>query len=326
MSVPASSMYARFDKYVDKTFNEAAARYLAELQARDMSRIARLVDSVRPYVGHMRLIDIDDESVQQFKQDRALGRPPFRRPAMVGTINKELTQIVTILNRACRIWRWLPSAPKLVSVTGDQRVAYPITWEEQDRLFRFLPTGWDVGAALFAVNTGARKEEIFGLKWADEVKVPQLDAFVFILNRTKNGESRAVICNSIARRAVNHQRKFQAKYGQSDFVFPRDKSAPTRCRPSGNNFQKAWLLAGLPEAKLVRKGIHNLRHTFGHRLRSAGVSQENRNALLGHARTNLAEHYALPDLVKLFEAAELVTIRSDTTILRCQPGAPSTRA
>lgn len=38
MSVPASSMYARFDKYVDKTFNEAAARYLAELQARDMSR------------------------------------------------------------------------------------------------------------------------------------------------------------------------------------------------------------------------------------------------------------------------------------------------
>jgi hypothetical protein len=46
------------------------------------------------------------------------------------------------------------------------------------------------------------------------------------------------------------------------------------------------------------------------------VSQENRNALLGHARTNLAEHYALPDLKKLFEAAELVTTRTDTVVLR----------
>lgn len=313
-----TSMYARFDKYVDKTFNDAAERYIAEFQGKCVERVTASIESVRPYVGTMRLIDIDDEALAQFKHDRINGVGHFDRPAMVGTVNKDLTQIITILNRACRIWRWLPSTPQFVRIDGDTRSPYPLTWDEQDRLFRCLPTGWDVGAAIFAINTGVRKAELFGLKWTDEVKVPELDAFVFILNRTKNGEQRAVICNSIARRAVETQRKWQEKHGKSEFVFP--SRAPGRIgnmvRSAGKVFDNAWKKAGLPNHKLCKRGLHNLRHSFGHRLRSAGVSQENRNALLGHARTNLAEHYALPDLRKLFDAAELITQRTDTVVLR----------
>lgn len=154
------------------------------------------------------------------------------------------------------------------------------------------------------------------MTWADEVKIPDLDAFVFVLNRTKNGERRAVIPNSIARRCVDHMRGKNTEY-----VFPLTKM---RCH-NGKVWQQAWERAGLPTGHLVKRGLHNLRHSCAHRLRAAGVSQENRNAILGHARTNLAEHYALPDLQRLFEAVELITIRRDTAILRCQPGAPSTR-
>jgi integrase len=325
MSEMSDNPFEKFMQHVDKTFKEAADRYMEEIVlegVKDLTRIKHSIDCVLPYVGNMRLIDIDNEALKQFKHDRRAGVGPFvdhkgrPRPAMVNTVGKDLTQIVTVLNRACRVWRWLPSTPKLLHLSGAQKRGYPLSWEEQDKLFRMMPTGWDVAACVFAINTGVRKEELFGLRWEDEVKIPDLDAFVFVLNRTKNGERRAVIPNSIARRCVEAMRGLN-----SEWVFPLTKM---RCH-HGKVWLQAWDRAGMPDDPLLKKGIHNLRHTAAHRLRAAGVSQENRNAILGHARTNLAEHYALPDLKRLFEAVELITVRRDTAILRCQPGAPSTR-
>ena len=318
----SNSTSDRFERHADKTFGEAAARYLAEFDGKPGSktRAAHALYSVAGYIGHLALIDVDDEVMGPFKEDRRLGRPPFKKPAMVGTINKELTQVVTVLSKACRVWRWLPSVPLLQHVKGAVRQAYPFTWEEQDRLFRALPGGWDVGAASFAVNTGVRKEELFGLRWKDMVRIPELgpDVFVFILSETKNGEQRAVICNSIARRAVEYQRKYQAKHGQSDYVFPSHWGGNMngKVRASGRIWADAWKRAGLPTGPLVKKGIHNCRHTFAHRLRSAGVPQEDRNALLGHANTNLAEHYATPDIERLLAHAEKIVERKETIVLR----------
>src|SRR5688572_23497376 len=203
----------RFERFADKTFGEAAARYLAEFDGKPSSkeRAAHALYSVAPYIGHLRLVDVDDEAMAQYKEDRKLGRSPFKKPAMVGTIGKELTQVVTVLSKACRVWRWISSVPLLQHPKGPRRVAYQFNWEEQDRLFRHLPTGWDCGAALFAVNTGVRKEEMFGLKWEHRRWVPELDIknadgsvkermYVFLLLETKNSMVRAVVCNSIARR------------------------------------------------------------------------------------------------------------------------------
>src|SRR5262245_24574736 len=129
------NIYERFEKHADKTFADAKERYLAEFQGRDKTRVEAAIASVMPYIGTMRLIDIDDEAMAPFKRDRLSGAGPFDRPAMCGTVNKELTQVITILYRACRIWRWLPSTARFVHVTGDTRAAHPLTFEEQDRLF-----------------------------------------------------------------------------------------------------------------------------------------------------------------------------------------------
>jgi integrase len=250
----------------------------------------------------------------QFKDDRRSGSHPFTKAAMVGTINKELTLATTILNKAARVWRWIPISPKIELLQGARRVAYPLTWDEQARLFSSLPRGWDVGCAVFAVNTGVRKAELFGLKWSDMVPIPELETFVFVLQQTKNGEQRAVICNSLARRAVGYQRGNGSKY-----VFPSRSPSNKGGKmsvQSGKVWLRAWEKAGLPSDPMIKKGIHNLRHTFAHRLRAAGVPQEDRNALLGHARTNLAEHYAMPDIERLSKAAEKVTERKDTVVLR----------
>jgi hypothetical protein len=55
--------------------------------------------------------------------------------------------------------------------------------------------------ALFRVNTGLREQEVCGLKWDYEVKVPELDTSVFVIpgERIKNGEERLVVLNGIAK-------------------------------------------------------------------------------------------------------------------------------
>ena len=68
----------------------------------------------------------------------------------------------TILNRAARSCRddegrpWLEAVPLLITMLPESpRLPYPITWDEQDRLFPKLPV--HLGRmVLFAVNTGLR--------------------------------------------------------------------------------------------------------------------------------------------------------------------------
>jgi integrase len=63
--------------------------------------------------------------------------------------------------------------------------------------------------------------------------------------------------------------------------------------------------------------IHDLRHTFGCRLRAAGVPAEDRDVLLGHANHSMAGHYASADVGRLLKQANLVLNREETrTVLR----------
>ena len=55
--------------------------------------------------------------------------------------------------------------------------------------------------------------------------------------------------------------------------------------------------------------MHNLRHTFGRRLRSAGVALETRKALLGHANGDITTHYSAAELQELIQAAERIVDR-----------------
>ena len=85
---------------------------------------------------------------------------------------------------------------------------------------------------------------------------------------------------------------------------------------NNNGWQQARREAGLP---LVR--IHDLRHSFGSRLRAAGVSVEDREALLGHANHSMAGHYASADVGRLLKQANLIVDRSGTrTLLRIARG------
>lgn len=87
------------------------------------------------------------------------------------------------------------------------RRPYPLTWEEQDRLFPMLPS--HLGRmALFTVNTGLRDSNICGLMWQWEVAVPKVGRSVFVIppEAFKTKRAHVVILNDVAWSIVQKQR------------------------------------------------------------------------------------------------------------------------
>jgi integrase len=81
-------------------------------------------------------------------------------------------------------------------------------------------------------------------------------------------------------------------------------------------FQTARTKAGLSGHR-----VHDFRHTFAQRLRAAGVSEEDRALLLGHAVEGMAQHYATAEIARLLELANKVQeTRDRTTLLRVVNG------
>ena len=150
--------------------------------------------------------------------------------------------------------------------------------------------------ATFAVNTGCRDSEICNLKWEWLVDVPQLNTAVFILPGTlvKNGDDRLVVLNDIALEIIQRRKETHRTH-----VFHFNGQPVTRMLNS------AWIRArqsvGLPQVR-----VHDLKHTFGRRLRSAGVSFEDRQDLLGHRSGRITTHYSAAELSRLLEAANSV--------------------
>ena len=77
----------------------------------------------------------------------------------------------------------------------------------------------------------------------------------------------------------------------------------------GNAWRKTWEVSGLPTDKGVLKGAHNLRHTFGRRLRAAGVPIEVSKALLGYSNGDITTHYSAAEIEELREASERIVRR-----------------
>ena len=65
--------------------------------------------------------------------------------------------------------------------------------------------------------------------------------------------------------------------------------------------------------------VHDLKHTFGRRLRAAGVPYETRQVLLGHTTGDVTIHYSPAEIQELIDAVEKLTA-SPVTVLREIPG------
>src|SRR5439155_21451308 len=123
------------------TFTHAAARYLEESRnLRSADFTAWHLCLLTPYIDTLELNRIYDRTLTAFINDRRTAG------VCATTINRSLEVVRTVLNRAARSYRdddgrpWLETMPALISMLPETpRAPYPITWDEQDRLFSKLP-------------------------------------------------------------------------------------------------------------------------------------------------------------------------------------------
>jgi len=269
---------------------------LKEATKASIKRDAELLGLLDPYIGDLSVEAVHMGTLQTFIEDRK--RAGWKKR----TINYALQVVRRILNLAAGEWMddqgltWLAHAPKIkLFKEDDKSEPYPLSWDEQLRLFNELPE-YLAKMALFKVNTGCRDQEVCTLRWEWEVQVPELDASVFIIpgQRVKNREDRLVVLNKIALAVINEMRGVHPEY-----VFTYKGKPLTRMY--NRAWKKARIAAGLPHVR-----VHDLKHTFGRRLRAAGVSFEDRQDLLGHRSGRITTHYSQAELEKLLVSANKV--------------------
>jgi integrase len=276
------------------------------------------------------LTHIDDRALEEFIAERLEGMvlPCGKqlKPVAPRTVNISIERVIRILSLCARKWRdeerrpWLDSVPMLTKLDLKKKVRqpYPMSWEEQSILFGELPAHLQK-MALFKVNTGCREQEVCKLKWEWEIYVPELETSVFLIpsdfggrnerSGVKNGDERLVVLNTIAKSVIDGQRGLS-----NEWVFPYKDQPIQRMNDS------AWRKARARAAKLWQEEnlrpahpgyasirVHDLKHTFGRRLRAAGVTEEDRKALLGHKNGSITSHYSGAELGKLIETANMVS-------------------
>lgn len=321
-----------------RIWREAATKYLLDNQHMpSIADAAMHLEFLDPYIGDLPLDKIHDGTLAKFIKDRKSGGKLKRTKDGVSnrTVNMALELVVRVLKLAAHKWRdeygytWLDKAPAISKLDEniDRRPPYPATWEEQRFLMQELPDHL-ARMALFKVNTGTREKEVCYLQWDWEIPIPELKTSVFLIpakfggrsdkSGVKNGMERLVILNSVAKSVVETQRGAHPIY-----VFPyhddEDSKLSKECqhidRMNGHAWRKARKRASKAftekqgrEANLgfAEIRVHDLKHTFGYRLRVAGVPFEDRQVLLGHKASSVTTHYSAPEIGHLIEMAERV--------------------
>ena len=263
-----------------------------------------------PYIGDLPVRRVHHDTLQPYIKVR------LNAGKAAGTVNRDLAVVRRILNLCARLWRdendrpWLETAP-LIQMQREiaKRGPYPLSFEEERLLFSEL-AGHLARLALFKVNTGTRRHEVLSLRWEWEVKVPELETSVFVVTRAhvKNGLERVVVLNRVARSVIE-----SCRGEHRELVFTHkgrelksiDNSGWQGARRRAAARYEKELGRPCPDGfRNVR--VHDLKHTYGYRLRAAGVQFEDRQVLLGHKSQNMTTHYSAADIGNLIAASERV--------------------
>lgn len=311
----------------DVLWQDAAAKYLREnLHKASIDADARHLNDLHPYIGQLPIDQVHDDALALFKQEKKAAGTRQK------SVNNALSVVRRILNLAARVWRhnlpngksltWLATAPLItLPAVRDAAKPYPLSWSEQAKLVSFLPRHM-ADMTLFKVNTGTRDQEICKLQWDWEIHIPELATSVFIVpgyiwneelaagedpeGLVKNREDRLVVLNKVAMSVVNSRRGIH-----ETFVFSY-LGRPLK-RMHNSSWKRAWKKADLPLSRRYTRGVHNLKHTFGRRLRAAGVAMETRKVLLGHTNHDITTHYSAAEVQELINAANSILETKENT-------------
>ena len=175
------------------------------------------------------------------------------------------------------------------------------------------------------LHLGARVSNLFGIAKSRRKPMPPLQwenvdmAWkVVTFPRSKGGAGYQIPLNAVAMDALNELLKRS----------PEGKVGPVVRRPDGIVLQscRRWFEKSCEKAGIADMRIHDLRHTFGTRLRRNRVALEDIAALMGHdlATNRMTQRYAHADLDTLRAAVASLVPAAETATTTATKTATST--
>lgn len=261
---------ALYGKRPTRTFAEAALAYMESPGSSEKER--RFVFPLVDAFGTTMLPDITQERVDRYIATQ------YRDRAPATVLRNVITPLSAVLNFAARRkWCEPPKFDRPKQPKGRRRWA---TFEEAQAIVNKASPHIQK-LVLFLLYTGARMSEALDLDWADV----DLEKGWVVFRDTKNDEDRGVplhpeIVKLLGTKGVG--RVFTTQH-RSAYV---DKD-----RTAGGQIKTAWRLT-LARARVKDIRPHDLRHTFSTWLTMAGVHEQVRDELMGHASTDMGRRYS----------------------------------
>jgi len=247
---------------------------------------------LKPCFGDTYLSDIRIERIEKYQTERqketTRRKTPDGKPMKTSgpTINREIALLRTMLNKAVE-WEYLDASPinwrRIKKFNENGRERY-LTADERERLFAALDDSGPIlrNFIILALNTGLRRGEIMGLRWANV----NMDDGLICLERAqrKNNKVLRVPLNQNALEVLRRLPRV------SEYVL---------CDPETGerilSFRRAFATA-CRKADIKDLRIHDLRHTFGTMLNVRGVDLPTISSLLGHSSISMTSRYITPIL------------------------------
>lgn len=264
------------------TMGEVAAAYLKWADRNKKSAASdrhRWGNHLEERFGHLRPDQVARRDVEKMVNELAVKLAP-------ATVCQVVALLRAIFNRG-RAWGMIDcdspthgvDLPRLNNTR--ERV---LTAEECAALLSALrpvsEVAWSL--ALVSLNTGARRGELFSLRWRDV----DFDQGVIRFLETKNGRTRRIPINETVRACLAGIER------RSDWVFAqRDGSQRIDAPPVLKDAMDRLFNADVTDRR-HRTTFHTLRHTAASRLVAAGVPLNVVQELLGHRSLKMLERYA----------------------------------
>jgi len=288
------------------TFTELVERFKRDVVPRKPKvgkEYARQLEWWRTHLGDLTLNNVSSARISELRDQLANGTVKWGTNLKEkktdkrshATVNRYLAALSSAFGIAVKEWQWIDENPmrrvsKLKEPRGRVRC---LTEEERERLLAACKDSVNPHlymAVVLALSTGARQQEVWGLRWSEV----NLERGLITFTETKNNEFRSVPLEGHARELLLGHSKIRRI--DSDLVFPSKKNPVVR-----HDFRDPWNKA-LVVAEVEDFRWHDLRHSCASYLAINGVPMLTIAEILGHKTLAMVHRYTHLNTEHLTEA------------------------
>lgn len=279
--------YFETEKKADVLFRDVVDRYIEEILVH--KKPSTYKDQLqqlkywREKFGAYNLSDISPSQVTEHKNKLSQGRTP-RGIRTKATVNRYLAVLSHVFTVSVKEWEYCKDNPvsnvsRFKEGRGRTRFLSDIERQALLEACKASESEYLYLIVVLALSTGARRNEIVGLKW-EQI---DFEREIMTLYETKNGEIRVLPIQGHALGLLKDFARY--KNHRTGYVFPSERI------DSPVDITSSWRTA-MKRACLEDFRFHDLRHSAASYLAMNGASLNDIAEILGHKTLAMVKRYA----------------------------------